>query len=275
MYVKIIAKAVINMTDSIIVNGIEMDYIRFGRGEKVFVILPGVDTKSILNSAMAIEAGYRIFADDYTVYVFDRRRNMPYDYTIRQMASDTAEVMTALGISGADIFGASQGGMMAMCIAIDHPELVRKLAVGSTSARITPEINEGTDRWIELAESGDMTALTADFIDNLYSEATIGKYRDFLMHLNDQVTQRDIDRFIIQAKALDGFDILDELDKIKCPTLVIGSKGDKLLPAYCSREIADKIGCELYLYGEEYGHCVFDEAPDYKQRLLDFFNKTA
>ena len=44
------------MNDSIIVNGIEMDYIRFGTGERIFVILPGVDTKSILNSAMAIKA---------------------------------------------------------------------------------------------------------------------------------------------------------------------------------------------------------------------------
>ncbi len=169
------------MNDSIIVNGIEMDYIRFGTGERIFVILPGVDTKSILNSAMAIEAGYRAFAKSYTVYVFDRRKNMPDDYTIRGMASDTAEVMTALGLRDADIFGASQGGMMGMCIAIDHPGLVRRLVVGSSSARITPEINEGTKRWIELAERGDMTALTADFVDNLYSEETIGKYRDFLI----------------------------------------------------------------------------------------------
>ena len=78
------------MNDSIIVNGIEMDYIRFGTGKRIFVILPGVDTKSILNSAMAIEAGYRAFAKSYTVYVFDRRKNMPDDYTIRGMASDTA-----------------------------------------------------------------------------------------------------------------------------------------------------------------------------------------
>lgn len=261
------------MTDSIIVNGIEMDHIRFGKGERAFVILPGLDTKSILISAMAIEAAYRDFAEGYTVYVFDRRKDMPDDYSIRQMAADTAEAMTAFGISQADVFGASLGGMIAMCIAIDHPELVRRLVLGSTASRIDDDINSATNHWIELAETGDMTALTADFIDNLYSEQTIGKYKDFLIHMNDNVTRHDIERFIIQAKAIDGFDVYDELEKIKCPTLVIGVEGDKVLPADCSREIAEKIGCELYLYGGEYGHCVFDEAPDYKQRLMDFYNK--
>lgn len=258
--------------DKVITNGIEMSYFSFGEGDRSFVILPGVDTKSVLLSAKAVEAAYRAFAGEYTVYVFDRRDNMPDGYTVRQMADDTAEVMRYLGIAGANVFGASQGGMMAMCIAIYHPELVSRLVLGSTSAVIEKH-NPGTDRWISLAESRDMPALTGDFIDNLYSESTIGKYKDLLLHMNDTVTDRDIERFIIQVKAIDGFDVFDELDKIKCPTLVIGVEGDKVIPPECSRRMAEKIGCELYMYGTEYGHCVFDEAPDYKQRIMDFFNK--
>ncbi len=30
---------------------------------------------------------------------------------------------------------------------------------------------------------------------------------------------------------------------------------------------------DYHIYGSEYGHCVFDEAPDYKQRLMEFFDK--
>ena len=39
-------------------------------------------------------------------------------------------------------------------------------------------------------------------------------------------------------------------------------------------EIAEKLGCPIYLYGGEYGHCVFDEAPDYKQRMYHFFKES-
>lgn len=260
-------------TDTVTTGNIVMDYFSFGEGEKPFVILPGVDTKSILLSAAAVKAAYGMFAEEYTVYVFDRRRNMPEDCSVMQMADDTAAVMTALGLTGADIFGASQGGMIAMCIAIRHPQLVHALVLGSTAARADAGIESQMGEWLRLAEARDMPTLTANFIDNLYSADTVGRYRDFLLHMNDNVSDEDIRRFIIQARAIVGFDITGELCRITCPALVIGSQGDRLLPAGYSKEIADALGCELYLYGPEYGHCVFDEAPDYKQRILEFFRR--
>ena len=254
-------------------DSMEMEYFSFGRGEKPFVILPGLSVKSVMQSAKAIRAAYREFENDYTVYVFDRRSDMPDSYTVRDMADDTAAAMQALGISGAYIFGASQGGMIAMCMAVYHPSLVRAMILGSTAARMDDLIKTGTGEWIRLAKEMDMEALTADFIENLYSENTIGKFKDLLIHMNDDASEEDIRRFIIGAEAIDCFDIYDELSLISCPTLVIGSKGDKVLPPENSRMIAEKLGCELFMYGVEYGHCVFDEAPDYKQRIRRFFEK--
>nr|WP_316614411.1 alpha/beta hydrolase [uncultured Ruminococcus sp.] len=261
-------------TEHVRMGDIEMEYFSFGSGERAFVILPGVSTRSLMLSAMAVSAAYRAFGEEYTVYCFDRRRNMPDGYTVRQMAEDTAAVMQKLGIADADLFGASQGGMMAMCIAIDHPELAHKMVLGSTAACMDDQGKEGTDRWIALAESGDLTALTAELIDSLYSENTIDKYKEVLLHMNDGMTEDDIRRFIIQTQALDGFDITGELSKIQCPVLVIGSEGDQVLSPSQSRYIAEALNAELYMYGNEWGHCVFDEAPDYKQRMLDFYHQT-
>lgn len=258
-------------TESVKINGIEIEYFSFGTGKRPFIILPGVSARSVMLSEMTIRSAYRVFEDLYTVYVFDRRRNMPDPYPVRRMAADTAEVMRALGIRDADVFGASQGGMMAMCIAIDNPELVHKIALGSTAAYADEYVIGWTRRWVELAESGDITALTSELIDCLFSEKTIGRYKDFLIHMNDGITEDDLRRFIIQTQAIDGYNITDELDRIKCPAFVIGAEGDKLLSADYSRYIAEKLGCPLYLYGGDYGHCVFDEAPDYKQRLMNFF----
>lgn len=254
-------------------DGVEMEYFSFGRGKKVFVILPGVAVKSVMLSAKAIRAAYRCFEDDYTVYVFDRRKDMPDGYTVRAMADDTAAAMKALGIRSAYIFGASQGGMMAMCLAVYHPSLVRAMVLGSTASKISDPSETGTSAWIELAEKKDMQRLTADFITNLYSDNTIGKYKELLIHMNDDAAEEDIRRFIIQTRAIDGFSIDEELPRITCPVLVIGSEGDRVLAPDASRRIAEKIGCELYMYGSEYGHCVFDEAPDYKERIMDFFNR--
>lgn len=272
-------------------NGIEMAYFSFGEGERRMVILPGIDVKSVLLAARAVEAAYRCFKDDYTVYVFDRRKNLPERYSVREMAEDTAAVMRELGISDADVFGASQGGMMAMYLAAQFPELVHSMVLGSTTAFCNDVIGQTVERWIALAQKRDVTALTADFVDRLYGSETVRKYRDFLMHSNDSVGAEELDRFIVLARTIEEFDARPILKNIHCPTLVIGAENDLAAGAQASREIAEMIGesrssaasgdssrgkgslCELYLYGEGYGHCVFDEAPDYKERMLTFFNK--
>jgi pimeloyl-ACP methyl ester carboxylesterase len=53
--------------------------------------------------------------------------------TYEQMADDTAALIRELGIDGADVFGYSMGGGIALQVAIRHPDVVRKLVVASAS----------------------------------------------------------------------------------------------------------------------------------------------
>jgi pimeloyl-ACP methyl ester carboxylesterase len=50
-----------------------------------------------------------------------------------QMADDTAALLRQLNIDRADVFGFSMGGGIAWQLAMRHPDLVRKLVVGSAS----------------------------------------------------------------------------------------------------------------------------------------------
>src|SRR5512142_2518219 len=52
--------------------------------------------------------------------------NRPLTY--EQMAEDTAALLRQIGIDRADFFGYSMGGGIALQIAIQHPDRVRKLA---------------------------------------------------------------------------------------------------------------------------------------------------
>lgn len=53
--------------------------------------------------------------------------------TYEQMAEDTAALLRVLGVDRVDVFGFSMGGGVAWQLAIRHPELVRKLIVGSST----------------------------------------------------------------------------------------------------------------------------------------------
>ena len=100
-------------------NGMQFDYIRFGSGKKPLIMIQGLNTRGIKGAALSLAYMYRIFAKEYTVYLFDRRPVVYDGITVRDMASDIASAMDALGLRNADVFGTSQGGMIAQYLAID------------------------------------------------------------------------------------------------------------------------------------------------------------
>ena len=80
-------------------------------------------------------------------------------------------------------------------------------------------------------------------------------------------------RFYHLIKVTVDFDVYDRLPEIKCPCFVSGSFKDMVLSGQGSVEIAEKLGCPMYMY-DEYSHAVYDEAPDYRGRMLDWFRST-
>ena len=76
-------------------------YFRFGEGAKTLVILPGLSVQSVMGSADAVAAAYECFAAEYTVYLFDRRSDLPAKYPLADMADHrdfrTGERVRVLG----------------------------------------------------------------------------------------------------------------------------------------------------------------------------------
>ncbi len=248
-----------------------MKHLEFGKGEKSFVIIPGLSIHSIMNLGAEIEAAYRDFTEEYRIYVFDRSEELREDCRIRDLAEDTALAMKELNIREACVFGASQGGMMAQYLAIDHPELVSKLLLGSTLSRPSDSLRKSCKEWIQLAEEREEEKLISAFVDRVYSKTTLEAYRDIMIRANLGISEREYQRLILLTKACLFFDSYQELSKVQCPVLVLGSKGDRVLGPEGSIELAEALHCELYLYDESYGHGVYDEAADYKSRMRDFF----
>ena len=70
------------------IGGTTMDYICFGTGEKILVMLPGLGDglRSMKGTALPMALMYRSFARDFKVYVFSRKNVLPKGYTTRDMA---------------------------------------------------------------------------------------------------------------------------------------------------------------------------------------------
>jgi pimeloyl-ACP methyl ester carboxylesterase len=253
-----------------------MDYFRFGTGSKTMVIIPGLSIKSVMQSADMVADAYKLLAYDFTIYLFDRRKNLPQSYSICDMADDTVKAIESLNLKDIYLFGVSQGGMISQQIAIKYPNLVKKLIVGSTSSNMQGEKSKVIDGWIKLAKEKSGEELYVDFAKGDYPEDVFEQYKAEIIKIAKTVTDEEINRFIILAEGTKSFNITEDLHKIKCPMFAIGVENDEVLGVEPTKIIAEKMAdnpeFELYIY-DKYGHVAYDLAPDYKERIYNFFMK--
>ena len=251
------------------IHGLPTDTITFGKGTKPLIMIQGLNTRGIRGSALPLAWAYRLFANDYRVYLFDRRPDVFEGITVRELASDIAAAMDQLGIKQADVIGVSQGGMIAQYLAIDRPDLVRRLVLAVTLSRNNDTVTSVIEHWIVLTKQGDMKQLVADMAEKMYSDAYIKRYKPFMPLLTVLQKPKDAQRFIHLAKACLTCHAYDELQKIQCPVFVIGGRQDRVVGPEASEEIARKLGCRIFMY-EQLGHAAYEEAADFNRRIVDF-----
>ena len=250
----------------------EMDHFKFGFGSRNMVIIPGLSIKSVMESADFIAEAYSLFAEKYTVYVFDIPKHLPAGCSIHDMARDTAVALDALGIKDAYFFGISMGGMISQVIAAERPDLVHKLLLGSSCSKLTDEEKKKLLEWVSLAENKRVTELSLAFAEAVYTKELFEKNRKAFAYLAEITTDEELAQFITAAKAVSVFDITQKLYKIQCPVLLMAGGQDKIMSRSSFELLAEKTHGELYIY-EDYPHSVYDEAPDFKQRTFDFYEK--
>lgn len=244
-----------------------MTCITFGEGKKNFVMISGMSMAGLTGLAEPVAAAYKCFHDEYTVTVFDRIDPLPDGWTVRDMAEDTAAAMRESGIESAAVMGASQGGMIAQLLTVDHPELVNALILCSSSAYQNETGKETFRTWETLAQKKDGRAIYRDFFNRVYHAPNA----DALAAVENTATDAQCRRFGILARACFDFDARAELDRIRCPVLVLGCEEDHVLGGESSPDLAARLRCPSHLY-RGFGHAVCDESPDVPPRMLEFLH---
>ena len=249
-----------------------MEYVSFGTGTQSLVMIPGLGDglKTVRGTAAAMAMMFREYGKSYRVYVFSRKNKLEKGCTIRDMAGDQKRAMEQLGIGKSHIMGISQGGMIAQYLAIDFSQLVDKLVLGVTAARANETMERVLASWCAMAEAEDYKSLFIDIMEKSYTEQYIKRYRRAYPVLTRIGRPRNFDRFLTQARAIACFDASEELQKIQCPTLVLGAAQDKIVGGKAAAELAGKIAGSRLLMYEDFGHGVYEEAKDFNRQVLDF-----
>lgn len=113
------------------VNGLNMYYEIHGSGESLILLHGGVGSTGMFSAIMPTLASSRqVIAVDLQAH--GRTADIDRPLSCEAMADDIAVLMKTLNIPKADVMGYSLGGGVALRVAIQHPEMVRKLVLVST-----------------------------------------------------------------------------------------------------------------------------------------------
>jgi pimeloyl-ACP methyl ester carboxylesterase len=116
------------------VNGLRMYYEIHGSGEPLILMHGGVGSTGMFSEIMPTLAGGRqVIAVDLQAHGRTADIDRPLSY--EALADDIAALMKTLNIQKADVMGYSMGGGVALRVAIQHPEMVRKLVLVSAPCK--------------------------------------------------------------------------------------------------------------------------------------------
>ena len=249
-----------------------MDYVTFGKGKDPLVIIPGLGDglQTVRGMAQMIALTYREFAKVYKVYVFSRINELRQGYTTRDMAADVAEAMEVLNITSAYVMGISQGGMIAQWVAVNFPEKVEKLVLVVTTAKLSNLGRERISCWLNLSQTGNYKDLMIDIARHSYTTKSFGKFKYLYRIMGIFGHIKDKQRIDIQSVSCLKHDSLDFLEKINCPTLIIGAEKDDVLGVDGSLRLHQYIKDSQLTILPECGHALYEQNKDFQKRVLVF-----
>ena len=249
-----------------------MDYVTFGKGKKSLVIIPGLGDglQTVKGMAMPFLITYRILAKRYKIYVFSRINELRQGYTTRDMAADVAEAMEVLNITNAHVMGISQGGMIAQWLVVDFPKKVQKLILAVTTAKLSNQGRERISCWLNLSQTGTYKDLMIDIARHSYTTKSFGRFKYLYRIMGIFGRIKDKKRIDIQAVSCLKHDSLAFLEKINCPTLIIGAENDDVLGLDGSLRLHQHIKDSQLTILPECGHALYEQNKDFQKRVVVF-----
>jgi len=195
--------------------------------------------------------------------------------TIEQMANDCLKLIRHLNLSKVHLLGHSMGGMIAMSLAIQHPEIVNKLILEATSPKINRRNTELFNDWVTYLQTGmDKRLWFRNLFYWIFSPAF---FED--KEMLSQALQMSIDypfpqpdkSFENQIKAVNEFNATDELYKIESPTLIVNGENDLLFDNLHTEDAFAKLKNKDWVTIRGAAHSIHMEQPElFSQKVINF-----
>lgn len=248
-------------------HGAQLHVEEYGTGAPL-VLLHGLMTNSAMfdNLGRRLASWFRVIVPDLRGH--GRSIHLAPPTSIRQMAADLVPVLAERGIASADVIGYSLGGAVALQLALDHAECVRKMVL---IAAFATERDSLLDR-IESALMGPALRVLGPSVaaHALLAVPGVGGGPRLpgptLARVRAMLAASDKRQMIAVSRAIQSFDIRARLPEIQAPTLVIVGDHDWTAPVRQSEQLATELPHAKLAIIEGAGHTI---VWTHEQNLID------
>ncbi|KAA0073971.1 alpha/beta hydrolase [Tardiphaga sp. P9-11] len=220
-------------------------------------------------------------AQNRTVVAFDSagigRSKGEVPGSISGMADVAADLVKVLGLGKVDLLGWSLGGIVAQTVALDHPQIVRRLIVAGSSpggVKDGPQQHSRVPEVMSHPVNGEEDFLFLFFPETETARAAGRAYFKRVAEVSDRGPAVTASSFMNQIKAFSAWEgVRERLPELKIPVLVANGQHDVMIPAYRSYVLAQEVlDGKLILYPDA-GHAfLFQYAEDFALEIERFLS---
>lgn len=205
--------------------------------------------------------------DTYDVVAFDlpghgRTPGSPADWTLDAAAGCLEQVIQLTGSGGAHLVGLSVGGMIAQALTLAKPGLVRSLTLIDTAAAFAEEGRSAMRTRAGMAREGGMQAVLRTTIERWFTPDTEARRPDLIDRVSKTLLADDPLVHAAMWDMISALDLVPQLHRITCPTLVLVGEFDPSSPPAAARVLRDNIaGAQMHVIPQA-SHMAPLEKPD-------------
>lgn len=230
----------------------------------------GANSNSWLLQTPALHtAGFRTIAPDAPG--FGQSTDPGGHTSIARFAGPLERLVEHLELERLNLVGISMGGVLALQIALDHPQWVSRLVLVNTFAHLNvtrPRLLPYYVLRFILVHTLGLPTQAKAVAKRIFPYPEQEILRQGLI---EQVIQADPRAYRAAMRALARFDVRSRLGEIHCPTLVVSGDRDTTVPVETQRYLAQNIAHARHSVIPEAGHGVTVEKPDlFNPVLVEF-----
>jgi 3-oxoadipate enol-lactonase len=253
-------------------NGIDIHYALEGPAEAPSVTL----SHSLAANLSMWDPQIGALLPRYRVLRYDMRGHGRSDvpeppYSLDQLAEDVRGLLLALGIRRTAFVGLSIGSMIGQVLALKYPEMLRCLVLCEASSRTPPEMKPVWDERIRVANSQGMADHVEPTIERWFTPAFREANRSVVDPVRAMIRATPPKGYEGCIRAIQGLDLLDRIEAIRVPTLILVGEEDPASPVASSQAIHERIrGSELVIL-KSAAHLSNVEQPEAFNRAVTGF----